>query len=298
MTAPTTKRDGALMTNEKVTRLIATLREWGGKNTIHPHAGTWMIDAADALTLLSEREPAVAQGWRCFHCEATFTDAESAREHFGNSERQGPICEIDAARFRETEAMLARYREDDTDLHREIYGMQARHGVELRREEEKGYARGLADGISLGVDGWKIAPHGDGWVIAEPEGRSHIAHDKPMCDETERVLARLCSALSARTANDAEHGWIHQSMLLREITPGADPSEYVRVNLAGRCAAASSVTDQEVTANGKPASQFFRAGRRQGVEEAIRACDAVDVVGAEECVAAVRALLGDQEMPS
>ncbi|MFM0243845.1 hypothetical protein [Paraburkholderia sediminicola] len=46
------------MTDEKITRLIATLREWGGKNTIHPHSGTWMLDAADALELLSASKPA------------------------------------------------------------------------------------------------------------------------------------------------------------------------------------------------------------------------------------------------
>jgi hypothetical protein len=194
---------GLEMNDDQINRLIANLREFSGRSAIHPYAGAWMLAAADELALLLERRPAVAHGWRCFHCEATFTDAESAREHFGNSERQGPICEIDAAKFRETEALLARYQEEDTDLHREIYGMQARHATELRREEEKGYARGLTDGLSQRVPGWTIDAHEDGWVIAEPGGRSHIAHDKPMCDETERVLARLCTALAARTDDDA-----------------------------------------------------------------------------------------------
>jgi hypothetical protein len=51
----------AKMTDEKITRLITTLREWGGKNTIHPHSGTWMLDAADAIELLSASKPAMTQ---------------------------------------------------------------------------------------------------------------------------------------------------------------------------------------------------------------------------------------------
>jgi hypothetical protein len=41
--------------------------------------------------------------------------------------------------------MVRRYQSEDTDLHREIYRMQADHATALRREEEKGYARGLED---------------------------------------------------------------------------------------------------------------------------------------------------------
>jgi hypothetical protein len=85
--------------------------------------------------------------WRCFHCDEVFTDVEKAREHFGTSLAQSPACTIDAAHVRELEAELARHRSEDTDLHRQIYGMQAAHRTDLMREEEKGYARGLADGM-------------------------------------------------------------------------------------------------------------------------------------------------------
>src|SRR5579859_4298218 len=90
-------------------------------------------------------EPAVLSGWRCFHCDESFTDAESAALHFGKSERQNPICSVDAVEYRSMEERVRRCNEEDSDLHREIYGMQARHYTELRREEEKGYACGLRD---------------------------------------------------------------------------------------------------------------------------------------------------------
>jgi hypothetical protein len=41
--------------------------------------------------------------------------------------------------------LCARYQGEDTELHREIQRLQADHAVALRREEEKGYARGLRD---------------------------------------------------------------------------------------------------------------------------------------------------------
>ncbi len=58
VTAPNNLLSGATMTDEQITRLIGNLREYGGRNTIHPHSGAWMIDAADALALLSASKPA------------------------------------------------------------------------------------------------------------------------------------------------------------------------------------------------------------------------------------------------
>lgn len=84
--------------------------------------------------------------WRCFHCDEVFVDKQAAEAHFGSTEIDKPICQLDAAYVRGLEAELARYRGEDTDLHRQIYGMQADHAVALRRAEEQGYARGLHDG--------------------------------------------------------------------------------------------------------------------------------------------------------
>lgn len=83
--------------------------------------------------------------WRCFHCDEVFNDREAAALHFGTSLMHEPACQIDIAKYREMEETVRRYNEEDTDLHREIHGLQARHQAELRREEKTGYAQGLRD---------------------------------------------------------------------------------------------------------------------------------------------------------
>jgi hypothetical protein len=92
--------------------------------------------------------------WRCFHCGDTFTKAQErwAREHFGRDEAAEPVCLIRTAgesalltALRNAEDALARYRAEDTDLMRELWAMQSDHQVALRREEERGYAKGLHD---------------------------------------------------------------------------------------------------------------------------------------------------------
>ena len=86
--------------------------------------------------------------WRCFHCGELFTERAQAALHFGTHEYHAPACQIDIAEYRRAEAENQRYREEDSDLHREMYGMQARHQTELQRAEEQGYARGLKDGAN------------------------------------------------------------------------------------------------------------------------------------------------------
>lgn len=97
-------------------------------------------------------ESAPPESWRCFHCDAHFTDKEEARLHFGKSERQDPACTIDVSRVREMEAELARYREEDTDLHREIHRAHSSEQLKVRRAEEVGYARGLRDASTFLID--------------------------------------------------------------------------------------------------------------------------------------------------
>ena len=83
--------------------------------------------------------------WRCFHCDEVFRDREAARAHFGDRLLANPACTESAGRLREVEALLSRYQEEDSDLDRKYHAMQAEHAVALRRAEEDGYARGLAD---------------------------------------------------------------------------------------------------------------------------------------------------------
>lgn len=93
--------------------------------------------------------PTPPHGWTCFHCgehfAPTFAGQQAARHHFGDSPIEQPACTIDAHAFRAMQDLCARYQSEDTHLHREIARMQADHAVALRREEEKGYARGMED---------------------------------------------------------------------------------------------------------------------------------------------------------
>lgn len=83
--------------------------------------------------------------WRCFHCDEVFRSSLKAQLHFGGCEGLMPACHIDAKHLRELEKELAKYRSEDTDLHRQIRNLECQHFTALRREEEKGYARGLRD---------------------------------------------------------------------------------------------------------------------------------------------------------
>jgi hypothetical protein len=95
--------------------------------------------------------------WRCFHCNATFSKAQErhARDHFGHDESADPVCLIrepgEAAlltALRNAQFELQSYRSEDTDLMRAMWSMTADHRQALVREEEKGYAKGLADARS------------------------------------------------------------------------------------------------------------------------------------------------------
>lgn len=93
-----------------------------------------------------------AHGWTCFHCGETFLSPRSARWHFGADALADPACRIKAAEgglvkyLRALEEEAARYREEDSDLHREIARLGSEHADARRREEEKGFASGCAGG--------------------------------------------------------------------------------------------------------------------------------------------------------
>lgn len=96
---------------------------------------------------------ATTKDWRCFHCDEVFHTEMEARNHFGGTQDAEPACRIKVAgefalltALRNAEIELARYRREDSDIIRAMHSMQADHAQALRREEEKGYARGLKDG--------------------------------------------------------------------------------------------------------------------------------------------------------
>ena len=105
--------------------------------------------------------PMPEHGWTCFHCGETFTTPGAAREHFGPTPNVEPGCTIKVQlggergllnALRKAEARLARYMEEDTDLHRAMYAMQSRHTDALMAAEEAGYARGVRDGMNMTPD--------------------------------------------------------------------------------------------------------------------------------------------------
>lgn len=94
--------------------------------------------------------------WRCFHCGEAFTKAQQrhARDHFGLDCSATPVClmrepgEYHVLRaLRDAQAELEAYRAEDTELHRALHSMAADHATALRREEERGYEKGLRDGM-------------------------------------------------------------------------------------------------------------------------------------------------------
>jgi len=90
--------------------------------------------------------------WRCFHCDEVFMTYAAARMHFGREQDSKPVCVIKipgeweiVRALRNAEDKLARYRNEDSDVIRAMEAMQSEHYAALRREEEKGYERGLRD---------------------------------------------------------------------------------------------------------------------------------------------------------
>lgn len=106
----------------------------------------------DARASAAVAQAGVPEGWRCFHCGEEFTDRDAAALHFGKHEFQDPACLIDITSFREMEALQLRYLDEDADVHRAMHRMQSEHQQALRRAEEAGYAKGLADAVKYPAD--------------------------------------------------------------------------------------------------------------------------------------------------
>lgn len=118
--------------------------------------------------------------WRCFHCGDAFTKAQvaHARKHFGATEDALPVCQLRLpgayhllAILRKQEDELAAHRAEDTDLWRAFYSTHAGHATALRREEERGYEKGLADAR---------VEHG----ASEPDPENRTNKDQPQQDKT------------------------------------------------------------------------------------------------------------------
>lgn len=98
--------------------------------------------------------------WRCFHCDTVFANRKHAADHFGADEGDTPACKLKHSEghlvdyIRKLQRELASYRREDNHVLRSMYALEAEHAEALRREEEKGFARGVAD---MQKHGYKLA---------------------------------------------------------------------------------------------------------------------------------------------
>ena len=69
--------------------------------------------------------------------------------HFGSRMFHDPICQINKEKYRKMEVRMHAYNDEDAEIHRQLYALRSEHATARRREEEKGYARGLADAALL-----------------------------------------------------------------------------------------------------------------------------------------------------
>ena len=112
-----------------------------------------LATAVDArLALMQQEIDGASKVWRCFHCGEACKSEVDARNHFGSMEGSEPACSIKGAgefallqALRNAEDRLQRYMAEDSDTLRAMSSMQSDHQQALRREEERGYAKGVAD---------------------------------------------------------------------------------------------------------------------------------------------------------
>lgn len=116
-----------------VRRFVATLRQRANK-----FGARAAIPAA----------PAPEKSWRCFHCDEIFTTVDAAREHFGADEICEPACKIDVEEYRRLEAQQASCRAECCEEAKRYHAAEDDRRRALIAEEQKGYDRGLADGIA------------------------------------------------------------------------------------------------------------------------------------------------------
>lgn len=94
--------------------------------------------------------------WRCFHCDAVFRSEREATIHFGADEAATCACVLPheqhlVEHIRDLERQLESYRTDSDRVLRSIMTLEGEHGAALRREEEKGYERGVRDMKAQGL---------------------------------------------------------------------------------------------------------------------------------------------------
>lgn len=142
----------------------------------------------------------VAREWRCFHCDEVFTDIDAAADHFGvqiDGTADEVACKLNATdgllvkMLREAQEELRRYRQEDHEAYRQFYALGAEHATALHREEEKGYARGLADGHAEALRTPKPTPTQPGTVELYSR-RVPTTTDYPWVEYERNTAAERC----------------------------------------------------------------------------------------------------------
>lgn len=92
--------------------------------------------------------------WRCYHCDAVFTNPHEAGIHFGADLARTCACVLPheqhlVEHIRDLERLLESYRTESNHVMRAIMTLEGSHTTALRDEEERGYARGLRDGRDI-----------------------------------------------------------------------------------------------------------------------------------------------------
>lgn len=95
---------------------------------------------------LTSEPKAEGRAWRCFQCDDVFNTEADAALHFGKFDDCVPACKIGAERFRAMEAELHGYRTESDAASKTFYSLGADHQTALRKAEQEGYDKGLADG--------------------------------------------------------------------------------------------------------------------------------------------------------
>jgi diadenosine tetraphosphatase ApaH/serine/threonine PP2A family protein phosphatase len=109
------------------------------------------------------------KSWRCFHCDEVFTGQREAATHFGDDCTDEPGCKLRMPsgeltllrHIRKQDRELRRFRAEDSDVLRMMYGQSADHRQALIREEEGGFARGVRDTSNLVDTLFGAIKHGD-----------------------------------------------------------------------------------------------------------------------------------------
>src|SRR5690242_348459 len=106
------------------------------------------------MTCCGREEAMPRKQWRWFFCDEVVRSGRAAAEHFGTEigcDYPTPACQVKAheghlgAHIRQLEAELATWNNESHQIQQSIPTLEGEVAEKLRRAEEDGYARGVAD---------------------------------------------------------------------------------------------------------------------------------------------------------